>query len=116
MSTGELPLIINVPANQFLRLGPRLLELGAAALSMGAPRGSLSSEESLVSGRLHGPGLFPAALDLVRASARVGIPVIGACGIFSSASMATMLAAGALAVQLDAMLWLPGVNKKGLVD
>lgn len=116
MSTGELPLIINVPAHQFLRLGPRLLELGAAALSIAAPRGSLSSEGSFVGGRLHGPGLFPAALDLVLASVRVGIPVIGGCGIFSSASIAAMLAAGALAVQVDAMLWLPAINKKGLVD
>jgi hypothetical protein len=68
ISAGELPLIINLPSDQFLRLGPRLLDLGAAALSMDAPRGSLSSQGSLVSGRLHGPGLYPAALDLVRAA------------------------------------------------
>jgi dihydroorotate dehydrogenase len=116
MSAGELPLIVNVPFDQFLRLGPRLLDLGAAALSIGAPRGSLFSEGSFVSGRLHGPGVYPAALDLVRAAAGIGIPVIGAGGVFSSASATSMLAAGALAVQLDAVLWLPGVNKKSLVD
>jgi dihydroorotate dehydrogenase len=116
MSAGELPLIINVPSDQFLRLGPRLLELGAAALSMGAPRGSLSSKGSFVSGRLYGPGLYPAALDLVRAAARIRIPVVGAGGIFSSADATSMLAAGALAVQVDALLWLPGANKKSLVD
>jgi dihydroorotate dehydrogenase len=115
MSAGELPLIIKLPPDQFLRIGPRLLELGAAALSMGAPRGSIASGESFVSGRLHGPGLHPGALDLVRAAARIGIPVIGAAGVFSSASTTSMLGAGALAVQLDAALWLPGANKKSLV-
>jgi dihydroorotate dehydrogenase (NAD+) catalytic subunit len=115
ISAGELPLIINLPSDQFLRLGPRLLDLGAAALSMGAPRGSISSQGSLVSGRLQGPGLYPAALDLVRAAARIGIPVIGAGGIFSWSAATSMLAAGALAVQVDAVLWLPGANKKSLV-
>jgi dihydroorotate dehydrogenase (NAD+) catalytic subunit len=116
MSTGELPLIVNLPSDQFLRLGPGLLQLGAAALSLGTPRGSLSLEGSFVSGRLHGPGLYPTALDLVQTAARIGIPVIGAGGVFSSDSTTSMLAAGALAVQLDAVLWLPGANKKSLVD
>jgi dihydroorotate dehydrogenase len=115
MCAGEFPLIIKLPSDQFLRIGPRLLELGAAALSIGAPRGSISSGESFVSGRLHGPGLYPAALDLVLAAARIGIPVIGAGGVFSSVSTTSMLAAGALAVQLDAVLWLPNANKKSLV-
>lgn len=116
MSAGELPLIIKLPPDQFLRLGPRILELGAAAVSIGAPYGSLPAGGSLVGGRLHGPALYPQSLDLVRAAARVGVPVIGAGGVFSSASASSMMAAGALAVQLDAVLWLAGVNKKGPVD
>lgn len=116
MSAGELPLIIKLPPDQLLRLGPRLLELGAAAVSIGAPHGSLPAEGTFVGGRLYGPALYPASLDLVRAAARIGIPVIGSEGVFSSASTTSMLAAGALAVQLDAVLWLPGANKKGPVD
>ena len=37
----------------------------------------------MVSGRLYGPSLFPAALDLVYAAAKAGIPIIGAGGVVS---------------------------------
>ena len=49
--------------------------------------------------------LLPQALQVVRAVARAGLPVFGAGGVFSPAGAAAMLAAGAAAVQLDAVLW-----------
>lgn len=116
MSAGELPLIVSLPSDQFLRLGPRLIEIGAAALSIAAPRGSACIEGSYVSGRLLGPALHPAALDLVREAVRIGLPVIGSNGVFSSTAAQSILAAGALAVQVDAALWLPWQNEKSLVD
>jgi len=39
MSLGELPLIVSLPREQAVRLGPRLIEAGAAAVSLSSPRG-----------------------------------------------------------------------------
>jgi hypothetical protein len=106
MSQGELPLIISLPGTQLLRLGPRLLERGCAALSLAAPRGALNSVEGITHGRLYGPALFPHSLELVQQAARLRLPVIAAGGIWQRDQSQVMLQAGALAVQLDASLWL----------
>ena len=108
MCRGELPLIVSLPAEQILDLGGRVLEMGAVALSLAAPRGALSKESALVTGRLFGPALFPRSLDVVNSAARLGLPVIGAGGVYAKEDAQTMLDAGALAVQMDAALWLPG--------
>ncbi len=107
MCRGELPLIVCLPPEQILDLGSRLLDLGAAALSLDATRGALVKDGELVTGRLFGPAMFPKALEVVHSAARLGFPVIGSGGVYSSADVDAMLAAGALAVQLDACLWLP---------
>ncbi|HJS17219.1 MAG TPA: hypothetical protein VJ785_00615, partial [Anaerolineales bacterium] len=41
MCLGELPLIFSLPIEQVLSLGPRLIQEGAQAISISAPRGSL---------------------------------------------------------------------------
>lgn len=106
MSVGELPLIVNLPWDQVLRLGPQALAAGAEAISLAAPRGVLPANDGrLVSGRLFGPMLLAQSLWLVREAARAGIPLIGGCGIYSKQNVSAMLAAGALAVQVDAALW-----------
>jgi dihydroorotate dehydrogenase len=107
MCQGELPLIISLPGGQLLRLGPRLLERGSAALSLAAPRGALGSADGIIHGRLYGPGLFPHTLELVQQAARLRLPVIAAGGIWDLEQSKVMLQAGALAVQLDASFWLP---------
>lgn len=104
---GELPLIASLPAEQVLGLGGRLIELGAAALSLAAPRGALEREGSLITGRLFGPSLFPKALSVVDSAARLGLPIIAAGGICSTRDVEGMLRAGALAAQVDYGLWLP---------
>lgn len=104
---GELPLIVALPTEQILDFGGRLLELGAAALSLSAPRGALNREGELVTGRLFGPALYPKSLDTLHSAARLGFPVIGAGGVRSRSDADAMLAAGALAVQMDSALWLP---------
>jgi dihydroorotate dehydrogenase len=108
-SLGELPLIVNLPFDQVLTLGPRVIEAGAAAVSLAAPRGALPADQGgetvPVTGRLYGPALFPQAFDLVRSAARLGLPVIGGVGVYSQENASAMLAAGALAVQLDAVFW-----------
>ncbi len=108
MCRGELPLIVSLPAEQIMDLGPRLIELGAAALSLSAPRGALPKDGGLVTGRLFGPALYPKSLETIHLAGRLGLPVIGAGGVSSQADAGAMLAAGALAVQVDSALWLPG--------
>ncbi len=103
---GELPVIARLPVNQAVALAPVALAAGATAVSLGAPRGVLPLPGGrLLEGRLYGPALFPQALAAVRSLAQAGIPGIGAGGVYTHDQVQTMLAAGALAVQLDAVLW-----------
>jgi dihydroorotate dehydrogenase (NAD+) catalytic subunit len=101
MCQGELPVIVALPPGQVLTLGPQVMDAGAAAVSLGAPRGMLGG----VTGRLYGPGLLVQSLLAVRDAARLGLPVIGAGGVYCQEDANAMLAAGALAVQVDAALW-----------
>jgi dihydroorotate dehydrogenase (NAD+) catalytic subunit len=112
MSRGELPLIACLPAEQVLRVGRLAVERGASAVSVAAPRGTLNQDGRTVSGRLYGPSLFPAALDLVYAAAKARIPIIGAGGVVSLAEAEAMIGAGAIGVQMDSRLWLPTETKK----
>jgi hypothetical protein len=115
MCLGELPLIFSLPVEQVLSLGPRLMQEGAQAISMSAPRGALPKEEGIgekrtgdkgiVTGRLYGPSLFPRALETVYSAAKIGLPIIGAGGVWSRENAEALLSAGALAVQVDVALW-----------
>ena len=113
MSLGELPLIVSLPAEQVLSLGPRVIQEGAAAISLAAPRGMLTltpdpspgGRGETVTGRLNGPALFPQALLTVRDAVGANLPVIGAGGVGSKENADAMLSVGALAVQVDASLW-----------
>jgi dihydroorotate dehydrogenase len=108
MCVGELPLIFALPHEQVLTLGPRLIQSGADAISLAPPRGAFYERDGrLVSGRLYGPSLFPRALEIVRSAARLGLPIIGAGGVWTDADVESMLRAGALAVETDARLWVP---------
>jgi dihydroorotate dehydrogenase (NAD+) catalytic subunit len=116
MCLGELPLIFSLPVEQVLSLGPRLIQEGAQAISVAAPRGALdptpnpspAGRGELITGRLYGPSLFPRALETVYSAAKLGLPVIGAGGVWTKENAEAMIAAGVLAVQVDAVLW--GVN------
>jgi dihydroorotate dehydrogenase (NAD+) catalytic subunit len=108
MCLGELPLIFSLPIEQVLSVGPRLIQEGAPAISISAPRGALTTENSsLITGRLYGPSLFPRTLETVYSAAKLGLPIIGAGGVYSKENADAMLSAGALAVQVDAALWNP---------
>ena len=117
MCLGELPLIFSLPVEQVLSLGPRLIQEGAQAISISAPRGalpltpaaqtSLKGRGELVTGRLYGPSLFPKSLETVYSAAKLSLPIIGAGGVWDQENARAMLSAGALAVQVDAVLWNP---------
>ena len=120
MCQGELPLIVNLPVEQVLSLGPRAVQEGAAAISLAAPRGMLPNASfsplpfggdgpgvrgNIVTGRLNGPALFPQALLTVRNAVQANLAVIGGGGVGSKQNADAMLSVGALAVQVDASLW-----------
>jgi dihydroorotate dehydrogenase len=111
MCLGEIPLIFSLPVEQVLSLGPRLIQGGAQAISISAPRGALmTNHSSLLTGRLYGPSLFPQTLEAVSNVAKLGLPVIAAGGVWSKENAEAMLSVGALAVQVDAVLWNPAVT------
>jgi dihydroorotate dehydrogenase (NAD+) catalytic subunit len=124
MCMGELPLIFSLPVEQVLSLGPRLIQAGAQAISISAPRGALpltpasslrfdyasaplsaTENRKITTGRLYGPSLFPRALETVYSAAKLGLPIIGAGGVWTKENAEAMLSIGALAVQVDAGLW-----------
>lgn len=115
MCLGELPLIFSLPMEQVLSLGPRVIQEGAQAISVSAPRGALMTDH-LMTGRLYGPSLFPRALETVYSAAKLGLPIIGAGGVWTKENAEAMLAAGALAVQVDAVLWsVNGLSQSSMV-
>jgi dihydroorotate dehydrogenase (NAD+) catalytic subunit len=101
LALGELPLIVCLPYEQILTLGPRCVDAGASAISIAAPRGRIDD----ITGRLYGPALYPQTLSLVHDAARLGLPIIGGGGVYKREQAEGMLNAGALAVQVDASLW-----------
>jgi dihydroorotate dehydrogenase len=108
MCLGEMPLIFSLPPDQVLSLGPRLVEKGAAAISLAAPRGTMMNAHGhWIGGRMYGPSMLPRSLEIVHSAAQIGLPVIGAGGIWNDRDVESMLSAGAMAVQMDACLWLP---------
>ncbi len=108
MCVGEIPLIFSLPAEQVLSLGPRLIQDGAAAISIANPRGAIMNDENkLTTGRLYGRSLFPRTLDIVHSAAMLGMPIIGAGGIWTEQDAADMLSVGAMAVEMDASFWIP---------
>jgi dihydroorotate dehydrogenase len=102
---GELPAILRLPFEQAENLASVVVEGGASAISLGAPRGKLEN----IGGRMYGPAIFPLALRAVEKLAGNGIPVIGAGGVYHPEDVEFMLGAGALAIQVDAVLWRSGI-------
>ena len=120
MCVGEMPLIFSLPIEQVLSLGPRLIEAGAQAVSISAPRGVLpltpypspGGRGGLITGRLYGPSLFPQTLETVYSASKIGLPMIGAGGVWTKENADAMLSVGALAVQMDAVLWTGKINEQ----
>lgn len=108
MCLGELPLIFALPHEQILSLGPRLIQEGASAISISSPRGAVVHEnKKLITGRMYGRSLFPRSLDIVRSAGMIGLPIIGAGGVWTDADAQSMLEVGAMAVETDTKFWVP---------
>jgi len=103
---GGLPLIARLPLARAAELGEAAARAGADALTVGAPpRVSVQVDERTLTGRLYSPDNFPAALEAIQSAKTLGLPLIGAGGVYSPEDAQAMLEAGAVAVQVDAALW-----------
>ena len=129
-AVGGPPLVVRLPVLRAAELCDVAAQAGADALTVGAPtralasppdsfadphnarRGREPSRERVVAGRLYGPENFLVALTALQSVAvkNLGLPLIGAGGIFSVENAMAMLDAGAAAVQVDAAIWIdPGL-------
>ena len=105
-AAGELPLSVCVPVTQAHEAWvSRLSEAGAAGITLISPRGTLVRNQKPISGRLYGPAFLPLAVAAVQALRKSGLTLLAACGVYRHADAEMLLAAGAAAVQLDAVLW-----------
>lgn len=103
---GELPVIVRLPFEIATELAKGLVGLDIVALSLSPPQGIVSmGGGEFVRGRLYGLALFPQALAKVQELLQYGLPVIGSGGLFKAQDVEGMLSSGAMAVQLDAVLW-----------
>jgi dihydroorotate dehydrogenase (NAD+) catalytic subunit len=112
---SELPIILQLPLDRARELiqpiRPYLDDERITAISLGPARGELPLPEGgILRGRLYGPAVLPMALATVSALSRGGLPVIGAGGVYRKQDINAMLAAGAVAVQLDSVLWRGGID------
>ena len=108
---GDLPVIARVPFGRVGELAPLLAEEGADALTLTAPpRGMLTVDDDgghrFVRGRLYGRALFPLLLnELSQWAKKIPAPVIACGGIATPDEAQACLDVGAVAVQIDALLW-----------
>ena len=104
---SQIPVIAQFPMGASADLAAQAVQAGAAAVSVGPPRGSLPDPGgNLVEGRVYGPCLLPLGLRTVEQWAvRVGAPVLGSGGVTTSRARQAMLGAGASGVVFDTILW-----------
>ncbi len=106
---GLLPLLTKVPLGVMPDVVEAIIDSGTDALVIGTPplaAAPLPDDDSLLTGHLYGPTLHPLALyDIQRLAAWVDVPLIATGGIHSLADAQAFLTAGAVAVQLDTLLW-----------
>lgn len=106
---AELPLWVKLPLTRAEELGGACVDAGAAGLVVGqAPIGAAWQAGTLRRGALHGPGVFPLALDALARVAALQLPValIASGGIHTVDQARQALGAGAHALQLDTVAWL----------
>lgn len=105
----DLPLILSLAPARLPAFCENYSSLPVVAFSMAARREIDSSEDAnTIRGRNYGRALFPKTLRLVEDLSQRGIPLIASGGIYEPEQVAQCLQAGAIAVQLDTILWVVG--------
>lgn len=103
---SEMPVILQVPAHQLGQFAAKFRGSDLTALSMAAPRGALPHQNSLITGRISGPSIYPQTLLAVKEAVPFGTPIIASGGLYMQEQIDLLLGLGVLAVQLDAALWM----------
>ena len=105
----HLPLLVRVPLYQAAPLAHAAEAAGAGGLVVASPpRGTTRDPETgqLIGGRIYGKWLKAQALRATGQVAQIaGIPVIGSGGIHSPDDARDFIEAGAVAVQVDTVVW-----------
>ena len=110
VSQTEKPVLARLPMQDAYEIADAAVESGADALVVAAPpRGTARDPLTgrLVSGRVYGPLVKPVVLHIVgRLVRRIDIPIIAAGGIHSQQDARDYLEAGAVAIQVDSVIWI----------
>lgn len=114
VSITQLPLLVRVPLYDAVVLAKAAVDGGAGGIVVSAPpRGTARDLQTgqLVGGRVYGPWLKAQTLRATgQVVQEVDVPVIGSGGIHSADDARDFIAAGAVAVQVDTVIWIrPGV-------
>lgn len=105
----ELPILVKLPLGVSRNVAEVAVTSNADALVIGTPLlGTAMSfaHDKFVTGPLYGPTLHGLALHDLQNYAKLGIPLVAAGGVHSLADAQAFLDAGALAVQLDSLLFI----------
>lgn len=104
----EKPVIARLPFGATADFASAVIDAGAGAVVMCAPPRGTARDFSgrLVSGRIYGALVKPMVLRMVgQLARRLDAPVIGAGGIHTPGDARDYLEAGAVAVQVDTVVW-----------
>ena len=108
-AAGELPLIVRVPMERAGAIVKAVAATPLTAISLAPPRGALLNKQGQrVRGRFFGTAVYPLALASVLELVEYGTPVIAGGGVYDPDQVDACLEAGAIGVQLDAVLWSLG--------
>lgn len=107
---SELPLIVKLPLFDAPWMADIAQQAGADAVTIASPpRGTERDPHSgfLVGGRMYGPFLKPMVMRAIGQTASfIKIPIIGCGGIHHPDDARDFMEAGAVAVQVDTLLWV----------
>ncbi|HHW85001.1 MAG TPA: hypothetical protein GX400_02175 [Chloroflexi bacterium] len=110
----DAPIWVKLPLANAAALAAHAVAAGAVGVVVGqAPPGAapdnapITEAPGIVSGALHGPGVYPLMLYALRevAAAQLGCALIACGGVHHAGCIQQALAAGAHAVQIDSGLW-----------
>jgi len=105
---SEMPVLVRLPLMRAAALATACVRAGADALVVAAPPSAAAFHRSgrLVRGWLYARLVHALVLPVLEAVRSVtDVPLVGCGGVHNAADVRAMLALGAVAVQLDSVLW-----------
>ncbi len=112
----DLPILAKLDLENARAIASECVAAGANALVVGrAPRGAAMRAGRLWRGRMYGAFVTPFALQVLSeiAALRLDVPLIACGGVHTARDAREMIAAGAVAVQIDTAHW---VDAEGVAE